>query len=278
MANKVCPKCKGSGFVYSASLLEGGEFCSCTMDRLRLSNMEKIWRSLSKIPITRDLRAAAPLSEFIGTNLLISATTGDFQRHLKAVAYGQSPMWSCMVRSDAEILDAWFGTAKAEGVKIFDMEIETSTPKAIDIPSLIGDWALVVLVLGVKRLPNREAPNALLEAISYREHEGKPTWVVEQPNHPVRSSHHLCYSPEVDAFLSAWKQIDLVGDVVQVAGGIPAQPVVMPNFYPTGPIVQRVVEEVTEQPERSSGTTDLLASLMSEAPAKKKQSRLKRKP
>lgn len=173
--------------------------------------MERIWRSLSNEKVTKDLVKKCPLKPYVDKNLWITSPISFFRQNLKALALHMSIEWDARVRSDADILDSWFGTAKSQGVEIFDLEIADSTLKAIDIPDLIGPYSLVILILGVKQLPNRETPNAILEAISYRMHDNKPTWVVDQPDNPITSMGHNGYSNAVVGLLQQWDHIDLQG-------------------------------------------------------------------
>lgn len=207
--NPKCPKCKGKGFVYAESMLDGGSYCECVHNILRLHNMEKIWRSLSKEKVPPPLLKKAPLAAYVQQNLWVTAPHFVFRQHLKAVCYRQPVDWHAHVWSDADILDAWFGTAKSSGVKIFDLDIAESRLNAIDIPSLVLPYTLVILVLGVKRLPNKETSNGVLEAISYREHENLPTWVVDQPDQSILDPHHLAYSEDLGHLLTSWKHFHL---------------------------------------------------------------------
>ena len=201
-----CQKCGGTGFLYEESLLDGGRYCECKLLTLKIYNMDLVWRSLSR-------STAAPgkpkLTKYISQNLWISSPMELFRSHLKALCYLMPSSWDARVRSDADILDSWFGTAKAQGVKIFDLEVSDSKVKAIDIADLIGPPSLVILVLGVKRLPNKETPNAVLEAISYRQHDDVPTWIVDQPENPILSTNHNAYSESLEEILQGWQHINL---------------------------------------------------------------------
>jgi hypothetical protein len=171
------------------------------MDALRLQNMEKIWKSLSSAPDIPALRADPPLLRLVKHDIWITGPLELFKRHLKAVAFNKDTIWDAKVRTDAELLDSWFGTAKAQGVKIYDIEIEKSTLEAIDIRDLVEPPELCIIILGIKQLPNKEAPNSLLEALGYRRHVGRPTWIVDQPDHPIDQMHHRFYSDSLDGWL-----------------------------------------------------------------------------
>lgn len=217
-ADPNCPDCGGRGFIVGESMLSGGRYCDCTMDALRLQNMEKVWKSLSEAVDVPPLRESPPLLKLVTRNLWITAPLELFRRHLKAVCFHKSDIWDAKVRTDAELLDSWFGTAKAQGVKIYDIEVEKSTLEAIDIRDLVEPPELCVIVLGVKQLPNKEAPNSLLEAIGYRRHVGKPTWIVDQPDHPIDQMHHRFYSDTLDGWLKHWPHLHLSGTGARVEG------------------------------------------------------------
>ena len=218
-ADPNCPHCKGRGFIVGESMLSGGHYCDCTMDALRLQNMEKVWKSLSETADVPPLRANPPLLKLVKHSVWITAPLELFKRHLKAVCFHKSTLWDAKVRTDAELLDSWFGTAKAQGVKIYDMEIEKSTLEAIDIRDLVEPAELCIIVLGIKQLPNKEAPNSLLEAIGYRRHVGKPTWIVDQPDHPIDQMHHRFYSDTLDGWIKHWPHLHLTPTGARVEGG-----------------------------------------------------------
>jgi len=198
------------GFLYEKSLLDGGRYCDCTLLQLRLANMDRIWKSLSKATVSPALVKAAPLFPYVRQNLYITASPALFRKHFKAVCFHRSTVWDARVRTDADLLDSWLGTTKLQGKHIFDVEIaEAISLKAVDLPSLLGSFPLMVIVLGVKRLANRESANALLEALNYRQHEELPVWLVDQVDHPITEISHLFYSDHLSDRLREWKHIQL---------------------------------------------------------------------
>jgi hypothetical protein len=199
-------------------MLDGGHDCKCMLDALRLENMEKIWTSLSRAKDVPQLRENPPLLRLTKHSAWITSHVEIFKRHLKAVAFHKKTLWEAKVRTDAMILDSWFGTLKAQGAKIYDVEIEKSILEAIDIRDLVEPPELCVFVLGTKRLPNKEAPNSILEAISYRRHVNKPTWVVDQPDHPIDQAHHLFYSETLEEWLKGWPHVKLGPTTAHVVG------------------------------------------------------------
>jgi hypothetical protein len=187
--------------------------------------MERIWPSLSSAKEFPGLREDPPLRHFVTKNLWITASVPVFRAHLKALAFVKSTLWDCRVYPDAELITSWLGTAKAEGLKIYDLDAERSTLEAIDLRDLVEPPELVILLLGVKQLPNKESPNALLEALGFRQHAGKPTWLVDQPDHRVDHVHHRFYSETLEMRLAHWMHVQLVGRSVRRGGG-PIDPMV----------------------------------------------------
>jgi hypothetical protein len=218
-ADPKCSRCRGRGFIYGESMLDGGHSCECTFEGMRLENMGRIWRAL---PIAKDipgLRENAPLRQLVSREIWITAKIPVFQAHLKAVAFNQPIMWDCRVFSDKDLLTAWLNTARAQGHEIYDAEVRAARIGAMDIDELVESPGLVILVLGIKQAPNKETPNVLLEAIQVRRHLGKPTWVVDQPDQPVDQMHHLCYSETLEMWLSHWPHLELYGPNVKLVGG-----------------------------------------------------------
>ncbi len=212
-----CTKCGGAGFLYEKSLLDGGQYCECTLLQLKLTNMERIWKSMSSSKITSTMDKSPPLLPYVHQNLHITAKPHIFRSHLKAVCLHRSTIWDARVRTDADLLDSWLGTTKLQGNHIYDVEIADPTSlKAVDLPSLVGGFPLVAIVLGVKRLPNRESANSLLEAINYRQHEDLPTWIVDQIDNPITEISHQFYSDLLADRLSEWVHVHLEAEKIIV--------------------------------------------------------------
>ncbi len=226
-ADPDCPKCGGAGFIYAESLLHGGRSCDCTLDYLRRQNMDKIWRSLSQAPEVPELRERPPLLQLTDQNLWITAKEKTFRAHLKGIAYRRSHMWDARVWSDKDLLKAWLNTAYAQGHKIYDTELDHVTVSAMYIDELVEPYELVILMLGVKEAPNKEAPNVLLEAIKTRLHVGRPIWIVDQPQRRIDRIDHRFYSEQLEGILLHWPHLELAGGGVKLAGGSlrPAHPV-----------------------------------------------------
>lgn len=222
LANPECTICKGAGFLFPESLFtrpgeQGGRFCECALDALRLQNMERIWKSLSSAKDLGNLREKPPLKEFTQRDMWITADDRSFRGHLKAAAFKMSSMWDCRVFSDKDLVAAWLATARAQGHRIYDTEIEDVRISAMDIDELVEPPTLVVLLLGAKHAKNQEAPNVLLEAISSRKHLGKPTWLVDQPDHRIDDPYHRCYSEQLEGWLEEWPHVTLEGRSIKKA-------------------------------------------------------------
>jgi hypothetical protein len=257
-ADPDCPHCGGTGFIMGESMLEGGYDCECMLDALRRENMEKIWRSLSEAKEVPALREKPPLLRLTSRSLWITSPLELLRRHLKAVCYHKDTMWDAKVRTDAMILDSWFGTLKAQGAKIYDIEIEKSILEAIDIRDLVEPPELCIIVLGIKKLPNKEAPNSLLEAIGYRRHVNKPTWIVDQPDHPIDQMHHKFYSETLDHWLrnkTAWPHIHLTPNGARVDGAPRIQHAVAVAD------LDDVVDDIVDTDPEPTGNTDIDAAL-----------------
>lgn len=271
----VCPKCEGSGFLYEASLLDGGRYCDCTLLQLRLANMDRIWKSLSKAKVSPELVRNPPLLPFVRQNLYITSATATFRAHFKAVCFHRSTVWDARVRTDADLLDSWLGTTKLQGKHIFDVEIaEATSLKAVDLPSLLGSFPLMVLVLGVKRLANREASNALLEALNYRQHEELPVWLVDQVDHPITEISHLFHSDHLTERLQEWEHINLDDRGPTSTQPRPSTTIlenVLADLESTPPPEPR---KVAKKPTYEAAPGNEIPGIRLTAPFKKKKSRL----
>lgn len=214
-ANPNCPHCKGQGFIYGASMLDGGYDCECSFDYQRLKNMERIWKSLSEAKEIPNLRKNPPLQGLTNRDLWITAQKETFKAHLKAVCFNMPVLWDARVFSDKDIAGAWLNPRRAQGHKIFDTELESVTIQAMDIDELVQPFEFVVLLLGVKTAPNKEMPNLLLEALNIRRHINRPTWIVDQPDRRIDDMAHLAYSETLEGMLLHWPHLQIMGPNVR---------------------------------------------------------------
>jgi hypothetical protein len=222
-------------------MLDGGRYCDCTLDIQRLENMTRIWKGLKEAQGIAGLRKNPPLNTLVTRNLWITADEGTLRAHLKAVAFNKAILWDARVYSDKDLLSAWLKTARAQGHKIYDTEIDEDVGfAAMDIDELVEPPELVILVLGVKHAPNKEAPNCLLEALAARRHIGRPTWIIDQLDHPLNDMAHRCYSEHLEGLLSHWTHLGLAGRQVKILGGPPR---------PVDPVAETKADDILEDGE-----------------------------
>lgn len=250
-ADPNCPDCRGEGFIYGASMLDGGHSCHCMMDALKLQNMDKVWPSLAASKEIPNLRKKPPLGDLVKHSIWVTAKEAVFRAHLKAVAYTQSTMWDARVFTDLDLLDAWLKTAKAQGHKIYDSEVDNHEGRfvAMDVSELVESFGLVILKLGVKQAPNKETHSVILEALAVRRHLGLPTWIVDQPDQRIDDMSHRGYSELLEGLLSHWPHLGLSGpNVVQIAGSVPhKEPKLVSDLS---------ADDILDVPEKAAGEID----------------------
>lgn len=261
-ADPNCPDCGGMGFIYGASMLDGGHSCHCMMDALKLQNMEKIWPSLSRAKTFDKLREDPPLKYLLRHNAWITGKMAYFRAHLKALAFTQDPMWDARVFTDLDIVETWLKTAKAQGHKIYDSEVDNHSNEfiAMDIAELVIPYDLIILKLGVKQAPNKETHSTLLEALAIRQHLGKPVWIVDQPDQPILDDFHKAYSERLENILHHWTHVELVGPRVQVISRATQE-----DFDYDVVAASQDVDDILEVPEEAaSAVNDALSDLTEE--------------
>ncbi len=202
--NPDCSTCGGSGLVVAAPdppHPPSYARCECVLRKDILANVERGFKGLSKAAVIEK----SPLVGKHSANLWI--TTGQtFYSHLRHIAVRQPATWLFKVISDAELVTAWLATAGLGGGEIIDPDAYTVSTKYMTIPDLVSPPDLVVIRMGVKVARNAAAPEVLAEAINTRFHEGKPTWVWDEPTHPLDAG-HLFWSDDVARVLSGWEHI-----------------------------------------------------------------------
>ena len=199
-----CLVCKGRGVTpippRPGMLIPGTMPCVCVMQRDILANVERGWRGLSKA----DKVPISPLLEREGKSLWITSSNRLFKAHLRHVAVRNGPKWGFVVVSDADLMDAWL--SRVDDRDIYDGDIEQMRRQPVTsrygaLVDMVEPPELLVIVTGVKAARNSAMHEVLLEALRHREHINKPTWVVDQPDSPLKSG-HISYSPQVGEFLS----------------------------------------------------------------------------
>lgn len=202
--NPDCPDCEGTGLIESEPRPPhppSYDRCPCVLRKDVLANVERGYTGLSKYPVVK----TSPLYGLHDTDLWVTSGKG-FLAHLRHVAVRQPTTWLFKVVSDAELVTAWLATAGLGGGEIIDPDAYTVSTKYMSIPDLVQPPDLVVVRMGVKAARNQASPEVLAEALNTRRHEGKPTWVWDQPSHPLNAG-HLFWSDEVGRILHNFKRI-----------------------------------------------------------------------
>ena len=199
-----CSKCLGTGHVKIGS--DGPhppifERCPCVIHKDVIANVERGMPGLSKFGKIKESK----LIDKIEQNLWITSGP-NFLKHLRHVMIRQPPSYSFKVVSDAELVTAWLASISLRGGEIHDADAYMISTKFMTIPDLVVPPDLVIIRMGVKVARNSAAPEVLAEAINTRFHEGKPTWVWDEPQHPLNSG-HLFWSGDVARTLGHFERI-----------------------------------------------------------------------
>jgi len=202
--NPNCEVCWGTGAVpveYSPPHPPSFRRCECVLRLDILSNVEKGLIGLSSVPILSE----TPLNGCEGKNLWI--TSGEeFLSHLRHIAIRKPITWGFRVNSDAEMVTAWLATIAVNGQEIFDADAYTVSTKYMTVPDMVVPPDLLVVRMGVKVARNAAANEVLMEALQLRMHEGKPTWLWDEPHNPLGPG-HLFWSDGLARVLSRWERI-----------------------------------------------------------------------
>ena len=175
--------------------------CDCVLRLDVLQHVEKALRGLSTaLPVSSSLLFGQE-----GKNLWITAGE-EFLPHLRHVAVRKPLTWYLKVVSDAELTTAWLASIALEGKEILDADAYKVSTKFITIPDLVVPPDLLVLRMGIKAARNAASPEVLAEALNTRFHEGKPTWLWDEPHHPLNVG-HLFWSDAVGRLLRPWEKV-----------------------------------------------------------------------
>jgi hypothetical protein len=203
-----CSRCDGTG------LVEVGrkephpptfERCECVLFRDILANVERGLPGLS----TRPPIKSSPLMGREATYLWITAGE-EFLSHLRHVAIRKPLTWSLKVVSDAELTTAWLASIAIQGKEILDADAYAISTRALTLPDLVVPPDLLVIRMGIKLARNQAAPEVLAEALQIRMHENKPTWIWDEPHHPLNAG-HLFWSDGVGRILAPWERVQGLG-------------------------------------------------------------------
>jgi hypothetical protein len=109
-------------------------------------------------------------------------------------------------------MQAWLATVALKGHEIRDPDAaEIMSQRSMEFLTLVDlsvPPPLLVIRLGVKSARNQAMPEVLLESIRMRSHEGKPTWLWDQPSGEGQLGEgHLSWSPSVMEEIDGWTHI-----------------------------------------------------------------------
>lgn len=217
-----CEECGGTGMV-EVELKDPHpprfERCRCALHGDVRQNCERSLRGLWSEPPVQ----SSPLLNKEGNSLWITADQ-TFLAHLRHVVIRMPTTWRCKVVTDADLTTSWLASIAIQGQEIFDADARKASTRYLTLADLALPPDLLVIRMGVKVTRNQAAPETLAEALRLREHEGKPTWVWDQPSHPLNSG-HLFWSDQVGSTLRFWKRLglkELGGERKSVQRGKPA--------------------------------------------------------
>jgi hypothetical protein len=196
------------------------QVCLCVLRRQIVANLDRGMRGLSGAP-PLDRGERSPLQAHVENDLRVTASPAWFTSHLRhtAARVPRGADWGFRVVTDADLMVAWLATAALQGTEILDADARSeAAPVSLTKLTLVDISAppeLLIVRLGVKVARNSAMPEVLYEALTIRAHEGKPTWVWDQPDVPFDSA-HLSYSRLVDEFVERWPRVH-EGDQVRAA-------------------------------------------------------------
>ena len=200
--------------------------CRCEIARRLATLQEKAWVGLPAHPASRGV---SPLLKMVGKNTVITANNHDLRSHLKNVSTSLGLGWSFRVVSDQDLIGAWLANVAAKGNVLYDKEAIQVSSRVATLPDLVEPPAHLIIRLGVKNARNAAMAEVFHESLTIREQVGKPTWVVEQPDKRLDST-HLCWSEQVDDFLGDWGRVfvnpeaGLSPDISHEVNGVPSAP------------------------------------------------------
>ena len=158
---------------------------------------------LTKAPVVKQ----SPLLGKHGSNLWITAGSS-FLAHLRHVAVRQPTTWLLRVTSDAELVTAWLASVALKGGDIIDPDAYMVSTKHLTLTDLVTPPDLLVIRMGVKVARNQASSEVLAEAINERLSRNKPTWVWDEPSHPLNAG-HLFWSDTVRRVLTVFDRAAL---------------------------------------------------------------------
>ncbi len=206
-ASENCKICMGEGVVQNEPLPPHPPTyrrCDCVLRKDIINNVERGMKGLTKMPV---LSSPSPLLGKECDNVWISCGQS-FLSHLRYVAIRQPPTWFLRVASDAELVTAWLGSIALKGQDILDADAYLVSTKYITITDLVTPPDLLVIRMGIKVARNQASSEVLAEAINTRVHEGKPTWLWDDPAYPLNPG-HMFWSDQVGHTISDWSRLSI---------------------------------------------------------------------
>ena len=217
----ICPKCGKpphpecrDGFIFFKDS-ETGEFLvnpatgGLQTDRCpRIRLLKRLERLGPELAAAKNLRGGSPLlmlskvrgqpptADFRGKNTYITGCSWPWLRpHIKyALALDRS--LSFKIITDQQIKAVFVGN---EGYRARANSPREDDPTYNTLEDLVGPYDLIILRLGHLGHKNRAAAGAIKEALRIRETLNKPTWLVDEADHPWNESHS--YDPDLEDYI-----------------------------------------------------------------------------
>lgn len=206
---KTCGKCHGYGYIQ----IDDGHFgmpqaipCTCVLKRALELQARKAWAGLEVVPAKRTSLLKGKMRD----NLVVKADKSDLMLHLRsALAHHARPEEFVKVVSDATLISAWLSNLARSDSEIIDPDYIREL-RVASLEDLAESPTLLIIRLGVKTARNSAMPEVLAETIELRQHLGKPTWVVEEPDKPLEEG-HISWSRAVEDALDGWERVAIIG-------------------------------------------------------------------
>lgn len=204
-----CKNCHDFGYIQ----VDDGHYgipqaipCSCTLKKALGVQAQKAWVGLEVVPIKKTSLLKGKVRE----NVVITAHKGELMLHMRsALAHHARPEEFVKVVSDATLISAWLSNLARSDSEIIDPDFKRDV-RVATLEDLAESPTLLVIRLGVKTARNSAMPEVLAETIELRQHLGKPTWLVVEPEKPLEEG-HISWSRAVDDALDGWERIGIVG-------------------------------------------------------------------
>jgi hypothetical protein len=188
--------------------------CVCVLHDDIVQNVERGMKGLSDARTVKE----SPLYGKHDQNLVITASSKWVRRHLRYVAVRRPPTWFFKVVSDADLVTAWLSSTAIKGIDIFDADAFAVSTEYLSIPDLVVPPDLLVIRMGIKAARNSASPEVLAETLNIRRHKDLPTWIWDDPSHPLGPG-HMFWSDGVEGALVGYEQVKSSPDQGPRGGG-----------------------------------------------------------